>query len=246
MIPRYIHQVWMQGPLKESKHTSISLWKRLHPTYTYMFWTEVDIRRLITTHYHEYIDFYNSLRYMIQRADVGRIFILHHYGGVYADCDYFPLKSFETLFQYLESRYDDIVGVSYCNQMIGSLFHINNALMISSVHNSFWLDTILPEIMNRVKFIPLWLQLIEPWSSIHLTNYIQYTTGPYVYSSFKHSDKYHIFPRDVIYSSSGHGFGNHKSKQTWIKNFSTEFYIDLAGMSCIIALFLLLLVSSAC
>ena len=40
---------------------------------------------------------FNSYQYEIQRCDVIRYFLLYHYGGIYADMDYFCSKSFDKI-----------------------------------------------------------------------------------------------------------------------------------------------------
>lgn len=62
-----------------------------------MLWTDYDNRSFIEENYPAFLSTYDSYSYNIQRADAIRYFILHKYGGVYADIDIECLQSIEPL-----------------------------------------------------------------------------------------------------------------------------------------------------
>ena len=66
----------------------------------YKLWTDASSREFIAEHYPWFLDTFDNYRYPIQRADVIRYFILHHYGGVYMDLDIGCLRPMDTLLQY--------------------------------------------------------------------------------------------------------------------------------------------------
>ena len=45
------------------------------------------VEALISAHYPWALDMFRSYDVEVKRADVGRVFILHHYGGLYLDLD---------------------------------------------------------------------------------------------------------------------------------------------------------------
>jgi len=65
----------------------IETWTQKHPTWQHWFWTLHDIRQLVIRHYPDYLTLYDSYESSVFRADAGRYFILHRYGGVYVDLD---------------------------------------------------------------------------------------------------------------------------------------------------------------
>ena len=56
----------------------------------YHLWTADEVDTLVSDHYPDVIEMYRNVRYPIMRVDIGRIVILHCYGGLYADLDVVP------------------------------------------------------------------------------------------------------------------------------------------------------------
>jgi len=94
-IPRIIHQMWKTDNLLtypiENSH---SKWKKLYPNYEIRLWTDEDLEELLDKNEYKYLkSIYKSYTYSIQRADLGRLIILHNEGGIYADLDVFPCSN---------------------------------------------------------------------------------------------------------------------------------------------------------
>ncbi len=62
-----------------------------------MEWTDKDNRAFIRSHYPTFLGLYDDYTSNIKKADAVRYFILHHYGGLYVDCDFECLKPFDPL-----------------------------------------------------------------------------------------------------------------------------------------------------
>lgn len=86
-IPKIIHQTWKTTQIPNTMKNYAQSWKTLNPGYDYILWTDDDIRRLISNNYPWFLDYYDSYPHHIMRVDAFRFFVLHHYGGVYADLD---------------------------------------------------------------------------------------------------------------------------------------------------------------
>lgn len=84
-----IHQIWLQGLDATPGHYRrfAESWRTMNASAVHRIWTDTDISRLLRAHYPQLSRIYQNYRYPIQRADVGRYAILHHYGGVYTDMD---------------------------------------------------------------------------------------------------------------------------------------------------------------
>ena len=91
-IPRLIHQTWKSVNLSNYPiNNSHSEWRRVYHDYEIRLWTDDDLRRLIRQNYSKKLyQIYESFSYSIQRADLARLIVLHHQGGIYADLDVFP------------------------------------------------------------------------------------------------------------------------------------------------------------
>jgi len=101
MIPKIIHQIWHEignaGAIPPQWMALAQTWKRHHPDWDYRLWTDADSRRFMTTHYPELLRAYDSCIYPIQRVDMLRYCLLHHFGGVYVDMDVECLRPIDGL-----------------------------------------------------------------------------------------------------------------------------------------------------
>jgi hypothetical protein len=56
----------------------------------YHLWSAAEVESLVKQRYPQFGDMYCQVRYPIMRCDIGRLMILHGYGGLYADLDTMP------------------------------------------------------------------------------------------------------------------------------------------------------------
>tara|TARA_R110000823_G_scaffold253600_4_gene376022 strand:+ start:3911 stop:4564 length:654 start_codon:yes stop_codon:yes gene_type:complete len=66
-----------------------------------ILWSKSDIEDLLED-YPQYKDFYQDLRYDIQRVDFARLLILYHHGGVYHDLDVRPFAGVDLSYLFEE------------------------------------------------------------------------------------------------------------------------------------------------
>ena len=97
MVPRIIHQIYWDfsgnnNPPPAEWKANQETWKKNHPNWKYMYWSDEDNLNLIKNHYPWFLNTFISYPHNIQRADAIRPFILYHYGGLYADMDNVCLK----------------------------------------------------------------------------------------------------------------------------------------------------------
>lgn len=157
--PKIIHQTYKTTNLPEHWKISKLKWKEFHPDYTYMFWTDEDIREYIKTNYPQYLHIHDNYKYNIQRADMIRYFILYDFGGIYCDLDLYPIENIE---KHLLNYNSDVL-LCQSGNFEG---HITNSFMISKKGASIWLS------------VHKQLTKKKPIYAIgkHLT--VMYTTGP--------------------------------------------------------------------
>ena len=93
---QFVHQIYGlfgdNKPMSEVFVRSHTAWKQcaVGMDATYILWDSDQLETLMRVHYPEFWDMYKNVRYPVMRVDIGRIAILHHYGGLYADLDTFP------------------------------------------------------------------------------------------------------------------------------------------------------------
>jgi mannosyltransferase OCH1-like enzyme len=165
MIPKIIHQVWINdtflgNPKKdvpEKWNQSIELWKKYHPEWIHILWTDEMIESYLSSYHPYIIEHYKNYEYLIQRADMIRYFILYDYGGVYCDLDLYPVKNIE---KYIKGSYDHFVYSAGSDVII-------NAFMISPKGS-----LIMKEIQTKIKDIKI------PWFCLGKHLKVMFSTGP--------------------------------------------------------------------
>jgi len=87
MIPRIIHQTWKNTDIPPAWLEAHQSWQFHHPGWSHRLWTDQDNLDLVAAEYPRLLEWYEALPYGILKADVARILILDHCGGVYSDLD---------------------------------------------------------------------------------------------------------------------------------------------------------------
>jgi mannosyltransferase OCH1-like enzyme len=125
--PKIIHQTWKTKEIPEWAKSYHESWKKLHPDWTLMLWTDDSARDFIKTHEPNYLEIYDNFPKQIMRVDFSRYAWLYHIGGLYVDLDFECLNSFEPL----RSKYELVLGKS----IHGTL---SNSIMMSRMGHPFW------------------------------------------------------------------------------------------------------------
>jgi len=97
-IPKIIHQTYITEDVPQDlfRHEWQQTWKDL-AGFEYRFWTDVDNRALIENDYPWFLPTYDTYDVAIKRVDAARYFILHKFGGIYADLDMACLRPLNDL-----------------------------------------------------------------------------------------------------------------------------------------------------
>ena len=134
-LPKIIHHICPTDFKKWNQKWFLCYhsWKSLYPPpeYTHMHWDDKELTEFIDTNYPWFSDMYKSYDVNIKRYDIARLFLLYHYGGIYADMDYIVYKNF---FDELPKDKISIPESPYkWNE------EIQNSLMMSPPKQEFWL-----------------------------------------------------------------------------------------------------------
>jgi len=162
VIPKKIHRLWINSSIELMPSTwrkSLNRCKVMHSDYSTRLWTDIDLRRLISTHYSWFLQTYDSYPYNIQRVDSARYFVLHRHGGIYLDLDIGCQSSMKPLVSALGKTGRGVLLPST------EPFGFSNDIMFASRHHPFF---------NR---LILNLQKKNKWyGSPYLT--VMFSTGP--------------------------------------------------------------------
>lgn len=130
-----IHMTWKTKKLPKRFQKAVNEWSEIGRVIVY---DDDDLRNEIPQ---KYLDFYDSLPKQIFRVDLARYFILYKKGGIYADMDTIPLKSFGPLV----SLNKVVLGnepLEHSTKIYGKDQVICNAIMVSPPRQPFWMDLI--------------------------------------------------------------------------------------------------------
>ena len=96
-IPRIIHQSWKDEQVPDRWLAYQQSWRTNHPDFEYRFWTDEANRAFIAETFPEFLAIYDGYRHAISRADLARVLVVCHFGGVYADMDCESLRPIDDL-----------------------------------------------------------------------------------------------------------------------------------------------------
>ena len=87
LIPKIIHQTYINSTIPTRWLAAQQSCIDLHPDYEYILWTDAKSHEFIEREYPWFLETFEEYPYNIQRADAIRYFVLVYYGGVYIDLD---------------------------------------------------------------------------------------------------------------------------------------------------------------
>jgi len=90
IIPPLIHFIWLGSSLPIRSQVMIETWKRFHTDWIIKIWTEADLKWFPMKNR----EIFDHAKNFGEKADIWRYEILLRYGGLYVDCDFECLKSF--------------------------------------------------------------------------------------------------------------------------------------------------------
>lgn len=90
LAPRILHQIFLQEthttPIEKYTPARQSC-QTMHPTWEHMLWTDANATAFVSDNYPHILPHYTSYRQTIQRTNILRYLLIHHFGGVYLDLD---------------------------------------------------------------------------------------------------------------------------------------------------------------
>jgi len=198
-IPRVVHQTWKGPPSTLPAHwrESYEGWRGITDRgWRHCFWTDQDIDALIAQHYPWFLETFRAYEYGIQRADAFRYFVLHRYGGIYADLDISPKPAAFATFYQMVKHWPVVISRNKAGNGYGDQ-QLTNAFMMSRPGAGFW-----PEVWSYLKDggarRPGWKQLAAARTHYF---HVMFTTGPGVVNdaaaSYPHPEEIYRAPPEL-------------------------------------------------
>jgi hypothetical protein len=95
MVPKIIHQIWIQGQYPEKYEPFVQSWKEHNPNWEYKMWDEEMF--FAEDPPEQILLIYSRLKVLAFKSDIIRFFLLQKYGGVYMDFDMMCLQPIENV-----------------------------------------------------------------------------------------------------------------------------------------------------
>ena len=188
---RAVHQMYGvfgdDKPMNSLFETSRKGWKDVARSMSarYHLWNAHELEALVKQKYPQYWDMYRSVRYPIMRCDIGRLLILHAFGGLYADLDILPnrgwyeqadlalarVKDPKKTGQSAKGKYQMAKGPEAMNPF----FYLEMEVIVGTRGNDIflrWVDHIATEIANKP-----YAETNSFWRNARM-RYVYNTTGP--------------------------------------------------------------------
>ncbi len=137
-----------------------------------MYWDESRLTQHIQEHYPQWLQLFHKLPMTIMKCDIARAFILHFYGGCYADIDYVPSSTFSQLL--FDLPLDRISLPRYFG--IGDYLMPNNNLIICAPGDDFWTSRYLPYVKKYLATGGNWID--NYCAIVYPPFYVLAFTGP--------------------------------------------------------------------
>ena len=144
MIPRILHQTWKTDSVPARFQAYVESWKRHHPDWTMMFWSDRMLLEFVAGHYPDFLATFCSYAQGVERADAARYLLLHHFGGVYADIDCECVATFDPIMG--EDRIvlckEPDTHAKIQSEFRGLPYLLFNGTMASPAGHPFWVEVL--------------------------------------------------------------------------------------------------------
>ena len=154
---KIIHQMWVDDNIPATVAPWVASWVKLHPQWTYMFWTDRSAVDFIADRFPALLPAYQSYELPVQRADVFRYVALYAFGGVSADIDLEALRSLDSVRDMAScvlSREPDLhtYVLSPFNTWANNWTFACNALIACRAHHPF-MHYLISRVVQRSPYI---------------------------------------------------------------------------------------------
>jgi mannosyltransferase OCH1-like enzyme len=157
MIPKIIHQIWLQGydsiPIELRDHHEKC--KEVNKDFEHIFWDEEKIKKMLQKNFGEkYVAAYEYYQIFAQKADFARYAILYVHGGIYLDMDTICKKNL-----------DAFINLNFFTTTAGDSFYG----LYKRYHNA---------VIGTIAYHPLFLIMFDNiFSRMQYANNVTYSTG---------------------------------------------------------------------
>lgn len=167
-----LHHMWLQGFDEAPVSRAVIEARSWGSQFEHKYWDEASVKALVQVHYPDWLHFYSRIPTLIIKCDISRAFVLHRYGGVYADLDILPSAQHGEVVDSLQPLLRDKVVAM--GQTVLGLHLANNCWMACRPRHPFWTENYLP---YARKYLQDGGSSWDVFMGIMLPNYHVFATG---------------------------------------------------------------------
>ena len=187
-IPRIIHQSWKVEQVPERWLAYQQSWRTHHPDYEYRLWTDEDNRAFVAEVFPEFLPIYDGYRHAVSRADLARVLVVCHFGGIYADLDCEAVRPLDDL---LDGR-QLVLGLEPDS-------HVNKPKIRARGFTRILCNAVFASVPEQ----PFWHHLLPMLAASKDEGNVLECAGPFVvtraYESYPRQEEITVLPSDVFY-----------------------------------------------
>lgn len=140
MIPKIIHQIFLNDDIPTEYVEYINKWKSMYPDCIHILWNKQLVEEKFKDELKLIEDIYYGDYHPVLKGDILRFMIIAKYGGLYVDCDIEPIKHMDDYF----FDYDFFSGYQV-NQ------HTIELALFAATPGFFLIKNYLPILIYRVR-----------------------------------------------------------------------------------------------
>lgn len=160
-VPRIIHQSWADEHLPAKFEQWSQTCKVQNKDWEYVLWTDDDNLALVEKHFPWFLETYESMPGVINRADVVRNMYMYVFGGVYADLDTECLRNMNELFADYDVPTKTHIQTAQMGEMTASTSPNRTAFLGRMGLDQAFKHSIPNAWMGSTPGHPFWLLVIE-------------------------------------------------------------------------------------
>ena len=172
-FPKIAHLSWKTENLPAHWAPSLASWRRLHPEWNVILWTDATLREFVESTFPDRLALYDSFKYNIQRVDMARYCLLEHHGGVWCDLDIEPIVNLDAMLKLYYDQMGARVLISESAVVHRENKNLTNAFMASVPRHPFW-SAVYEVLKHPYKHAQWWKKVVG--ASKHYK--IIFTSGP--------------------------------------------------------------------
>lgn len=192
IFPLLIHQTWKskKTPLTSDLSKWISGCKAVNSQFKFTLFDDSDLVEFVNVNYPEYYTMFRSL-HGVYMADMARLLLIYHYGGIYMDTDFYCRRPFKCLIDqtmnYIHSnqKFNEVMNKTKLDILVVSQEPFTHSVLFRKKER-----VIIQDFFLATEKHPFFKWLLDFYNDKYLADMSHPMKGPFSYSIENDIDAY--------------------------------------------------------